>query len=155
MTEREKVIEALRICREGLGAKSCRKCPYMRGIDGTGTCYPIDAEENGVHLCWQDLVDDALALLKEQEARVLEYSEIEKHPLVWLEDNDKENVIPALFLQYNGWNAEFLRQAPDEYVSSLVRSATVYAVEKAYGMMWRAWSTQPDEQVRRDTPWES
>ena len=154
MPEKEKVIEALRICRENLSTKSCRKCPYMRGRDGTGTCYPIDAEENVVHLCWQDLVDDALALLREQEPRVLEYSDIEKHPLVWLEDNDKEDVIPALFLQYNGWNAAFSRQAPDEYVSSLVHSATVYAVEKAYGVMWRAWTSRSTPEQMRDTKWE-
>lgn len=68
MTDREKVIEALRICRENLSTKSCRKCPYIRGRDGTGTCYPMDAEENEVHLCWQDLVDDAIALLQERES---------------------------------------------------------------------------------------
>jgi hypothetical protein len=139
MPDREKVIRGLEWCIKLDGNGCSLECPYLAGKSP----------------CPNAMLRDALALLKEQEARVLEYSEIEKHPLVWLEDNDKENVIPALFLQYNGWNAEFLRQAPDEYVSSLVRSATVYAVEKAYGMMWRAWSTQPDEQVRRDTPWES
>ena len=71
MPDREKVIEALRICRENLSTKSCRKCPYMRGRDGTGTCYPMDAEENGVHLCWQDLVDDAITLLKEQNEGIV------------------------------------------------------------------------------------
>jgi hypothetical protein len=96
---------------------------------------------------------DLLTLLKEQEARVLEYSEIEKHPLVWLEDNDKEDVIPALFLQYNGWNAEFSVQAPDEYVSPCVRSATVYADKNTYGIMWRAWTSHPTEEQRKAAKW--
>lgn len=133
MPDREKVIRGLELC----AGTDCIGCPYR-----------------GVSPCQNKLAADALALLKEQEPRVLEYSEIEKHPLVWLEDNDKEDVIPALFLQYNGWNAEFLRQSPDEYVSSLVRSATVYAVEKTYGVMWRAWTSRPSPEQMRDTPWE-
>lgn len=141
--KREKVIRGLECCVRDVRGKAirpCDDCPY----DNDGIEKP----------CQMGLMTDALALLKEQEARVLEYSEIEKHPLVWLEDNDKEDVIPALFLQYNGWNAEFLRLAPDEYVSSLVRSATVYAVEKAYGMMWRAWSAQPTDEQRKAVAWD-
>lgn len=137
MADREKVIRALEWCIK----KPCHpNCPYFTA---------------GQEMClFTKILPDALALLREQDARVLEYSEIEKYPLVWLEDNDKENVIPALFIQYNGWNAEFLRQAPDEYVSSCVRSATVYAVEKAYGVMWRAWTAKPTPEQMRDTPWE-
>jgi hypothetical protein len=83
------------------------------------------------------LMRKAHDMLKAQMPRVLEYSEIEKHPLVWLEDSDKEDVIPALFLQYNGWNAEFSRQAP--YVDKIIRSAIVIAVEKMYGYHLSKW----------------
>lgn len=86
---------------------------------------------------------------------MFEYSEIEKHPLVWLEDNDKEDVIPALFLQCNGWTAKFAVQAPDECVDTIVRSSTVSAFEEMCGITWRAWTSRPNEQVRRDTPWEN
>lgn len=109
----------------------------------------VEHEEEEV----RDLAHTALLMLEEQEARVLEYSEIEKHPLVWLEDNDKEDVIPALFLQYNGWNAEFSVQDPDKYVD-IIRSATVSAFEKMYGITWRAWTSRPSEQQMRDTKWE-
>lgn len=102
----------------------------------------------------RDLAHTALLMLEEQEARVLEYSEIEKHPLVWLEDNDKEDVIPALFLQYNGWNAEFSVQAPDEYVDTIVRSPIVIAFEKMYGITWRAWSEQPTNEQRKAVKWD-
>lgn len=98
-------------------------------------------------------LNSAITLLKEQEPRVLEYSEFEKLPLVWLEDNDKEDVIPALFLQYNGWNAKFSRQAPDEYVSTCVRSATVYADKNTYGIRWRAWTSRPTEEQRKAVKW--
>ena len=133
--KREKVIRGLECCALG-SLSNCEGCPYTETR------------------CSEHLCGDALSLLKKQEPRVLEYSEIKGCPLVWLEDNGKEDVIPALFLQYNGLNAEFLRQAPDEYVSSLVRSATVYAVEKAYGVMWRAWTSRPTPEQMRDTKWE-
>lgn len=119
------------------------------------------AEMQLTRICAEDVfrlenaAKDALALLREQEPRVIEYSEIEKHPLVWLEDNDKEDVIPALFLQYNGWSAEFSRQAPDKYVDTIVRSAKVIADERMYGVTWRAWTSRPSEQQMRDTPWEA
>lgn len=110
----------------------------------------VEHEEEEV----RDLAHTALLMLEEQEARVLEYSEIEKHPLVWLEDNDKEDVIPALFLQYNGWSSEFAVQDPDKYVDAIVRSAMVSAVEGMYGITWRAWSARPSSEKVRETKWE-
>lgn len=135
--KREKVIRGLEKCTECLGHCS-DECPYY---SHTSSCSGVPLRR------------DALALLKEQEPRVLEYSEIEKNPLVWLEDNDKEDVIPALFLQYNGWNAEFAVQAPDEYVDTIVRSAIVIAVERTYGITWRAWMAQPTEEQRKAVKW--
>lgn len=101
-----------------------------------------------------DEIRAAIALLKEQEPRVLEYYEIEKNLLVWLEDNNKEDVIPALFLQYNGWTAEFAVQAPDKYVDTIIRSAKVVSDERTYGITWRAWTSRPTPEQMRDTPWE-
>lgn len=138
MNDREKVIRGLECC---LSPNDHENCPY----DGIGKTYSH---------CLKKLVTDALYLLKEQEARVLEYSEIKKHPLVWLEDNDKEDVIPALFLQYNGWTAEFSRQAPDKYVDTIVRSAKVVSDERTYGITWRAWISHPTPEQMRETKWE-
>lgn len=132
MPDREKVMLGLEFCALG----DCILCPYTESR------------------CQEHLCGDALALLKEQEARVLEYSEIEKHPLVWLEDNDKEDVIPALFLQYNGWSAEFEVQDPDKYVDAIVRSAMVSAVKKMYGITWRAWTSRPTEEQRKAVKWD-
>lgn len=136
--KREKVVRGLEKCTECLGCCS-DECPYY---SHTSSCGGVQLRR------------DALALLKEQEPRVLEYSEIEKHPLVWLEDNDKEDVIPALFLQYNGWSAEFAVQDPDKYVDAIVRSAMVSAVEGMYGITWRAWTSHPTPEQMRETKWE-
>ena len=142
MTDREKVEKGMECCTSDVhDPYICQECPYL-GHKPT---------RDG---CIQPMLLEALALLKEQEARVLEYSEIEKHPLVWLEDNDKEDVIPALFLQYNGWNAEFSVQAPDKYVDSIIRSAKVIAVERVYGVTWRAWMAQPTEEQRKAVKWD-
>ena len=147
MAEREKVIRGLEACnRQSYNGSDCQNCPYYEDE------YEADIPYGMCNI--QDMFDDALDLLKEQEARVLEYSEIEKHPLVWLEDNDKEDVIPALFLQYNGWSAEFSRQSPDKYVDTIVRSAKVVADERTYGKTWRCWTSRPSEQQMRDTKWE-
>lgn len=136
MIDRENVMRGLEVCSDS--NINCTECPY----------YANQSECSGI------LFHDVLDLLREQEPRVLEYSEIEKHPLVWLEDNDKEDVIPALFLQYNGWSAEFSRQAPDKYVDTIVRSAEVIADERKYGVTWRAWSARPSSDQMRDTKWE-
>lgn len=141
--KREKVIRGLKLCaydpdpgQELKEVRSCPECPYYRAG------------------CSPQLIRDALDLLKEQEPRALEYSEIEKHPLVWLEDNDKEDVIPALFLQYNGWNAEFAVQAPDEDVDTIIRSPIVSAVEGMYGITWRVWTSHPLEKMRNEVSWD-
>lgn len=145
--KRDKVIRGLKACnRQSYNGSDCKNCPYYDDEDTAELPFGI---------CnIQDMFDDALALLREQEARVLEYSEIEKHPLVWLEDNDKKGVIPALFLQYNGWAAEFSRQATDKYVDTIVRSAKVIADERWYGVTWRAWTSRPSPEQMRETPWE-
>lgn len=145
MAERENVIRGLEAhCKtwEKDSMAECLTnpdmCPYHQGMPG----------------CTGVLAADALALLKEQEPRVLEYSEIEKNPLVWLEDEDKEDVIPGLFLQYNWGEAEFSVQDPDEYVESIVRAATVIAFEKTYNVRWRAWTAKPTQDQRLEVPWE-
>ena len=138
--DREKVMLGLEKCT---GASSdCEGCPY--------------ADENGISCSSiMNIMRDAFALLKEQEPRVLKYNEIGGHPLVWLEDDDKEDVIPAIFLQYNGWNAEFIRQSPNEYVRTVVSSATVYAVEEVYGLKWRCWTSRPTDDQRKAAVWDA
>ena len=157
MPDREKVIEALRICRESLGTKNCRKCPYMRGRDGTGTCYPIDAEENGVHLCWQDLVDDAIALLKEREPRVMTLDEVlTADDFVWA-----EIYTPSKW----SWCAIYVKIIPvvsnDEIVRIEEDCGTGWTKSKSdYGKRgfldggWRCWTARPTEEQMRDTKWE-
>ena len=146
--KREKVIRGLE-CHATKGFVACQDCPYYPDE----LIYEDDDDTEGT-ICEEKLAADAIALLREQEPRVLEYPEIEKYPLVFLEDNDKEDVIPALFLQYNGWNAEFAVQAPDECVDTIIRSSIVIAVEGMYGITWRAWTARPTDEQRKAAKWE-
>lgn len=140
MANRKEVLKAL-VCRANDPVVDCAGCPYNDPADHCRCDF-------------QRICADALALLKEQEPRVLEYSEIEKHSLVWLEDNDKEDVLPALFLQYYGWNAEFSVHAPDKYVDKIFRFATVIEFEINYGITWRCWTSRPTEEQREREPWQ-
>lgn len=63
MEDREKVIKGLEQCKmDGLAEEVCADCPYH-------------IEQIGVIRCIEALMDDALALLKEQQAEIerLEY----------------------------------------------------------------------------------
>lgn len=84
--KREKAIRGLECCkwsRQNVKPEKnkCDECPYKdQNIMNAFTVWKS---------CTNVLAGDALALLRKQEPQVLEYSEIEKHPLVWLEDNDR------------------------------------------------------------------
>lgn len=131
MTDREKVIRGLIACKNHW----CAECPYAMP---------------GMKCCGRDrMFDDALALLKEQKARVMTLEEIRSGAaeVVWLEDADKPNVIPGVWFRLSN-------EGEDEAVDIHVLDGFVGARLAVYGKRWRAWTSRPDEQVRRDTPWE-
>ena len=66
MTEREKVIRGLECCIIGDpdGSRECKKCPYRRKGITNEPCF------NALHA-------DALALLREQEPRVMTKNDVE------------------------------------------------------------------------------
>lgn len=135
--KREKVIRGLASCACDAGVPDIcgiMECPYR---------------EHGV-ACGHILARDALALLREQEARVMTVSEFIEKPLVWLEDKDKTEVIPALFMRFSGWNVEFARQRRKQGDEP----AIVRAAEHGYGEYWRAWTSRPTPEQMRDAKWE-
>lgn len=62
--KREKVIKGLAECSHSQCQMDCYECPYY-------------TEVKGVH-CYQELLRDALNILKEQEARVMPLEEVDK-----------------------------------------------------------------------------
>ena len=126
--KREKVIRGLEYCfKMGCDAK----CPYIK--------------EPG---CTRVLLQDALALLKEQEARVLtaeEMAQIEPDTVYWGEGNHVRNL----------WPMAFTDEAIEDSYSGFLKDSygRIYEVELYNkGVMgWRLWTFRPTEEQRKNT----
>lgn len=135
MTKRENVMKGLKICVQCRSSKDCDGCPY-------------EGERTYAVPCGHVLMADALALLKEQEARVLTLDETIascENP-VWLEENTLQGsygawgVVKSLHEKYNAVNIGGVRFG--------------YWPRAKYNISWRCWSARPTEEQMRDTPWE-
>lgn len=130
MTDREKVIRGLECC---LTPNDHENCPY----DGIGKTYSH---------CLKQLVTDALALLKGQEARVMTLEELQAIGTTW-----NRNTPPYLFVERRSFAES--RWMSWGFMYDFVRLwGTLNA--KNYGSKWRVWNLQPTPEQMRDTPWE-
>lgn len=129
MTKQEKVIRGLEACQvEEDGCTTFCKangCPY---------------NVSSTH-CMTNLHKDALALLKEQEARVLTPYEVRaEYEIVWL---DRKNISCEV--------AILQRIACSMYEFSIMGTNEMPSLlESQYGKTWRCWTSRPSE----DTKWE-
>ena len=144
MPDREKVIQAMTYCVGDIKAvdenDECRGdiCPYKDYADVDGYSY-----------CQDHMIRDALALLKEQEARVLTVEEIRSGTVevVWLEDADKPNVIPGIWFRLSN-------EGGDEAVDIHVMDGFIGPRLAVYGKKWRAWTSRPTPEQMQETKWE-
>ena len=135
MADREKVIEALKRCiydpdpgqltKEFL---SCSECPYCHG-------------------CTHDLMRDVLVLLKEQEARVLTWEEVENcDDWVWI---DRKS---TLWIGLDeGWVTISYYDKDDDTIWFNDRT---FGTKTAYNKLWRCWTRRPSDEQRQNTLWE-
>lgn len=126
-----RVIKALECCRNGF----CFACPYNDGIDESTDCK-------------QRWADDALALLKAQEPRLLTLEEVKasKGDDMYLEISTRIDEIPyitAATLDGVGTKGVVFYCSHFDFVA--------YS-RRLYG--WRCWTSRPDEKVRAETPWD-
>lgn len=112
MPDREKVIKGLEIHTKP--NSRCVGCPYPN---------------NG--LCGDQLYMDALALLKEQEPRVLTLEEARTYEVVWPEDKGEGELHPLI-------------------VKNNMNDSKYYK----YGKHWRVWSAKPTDEQRKAVKWE-
>ena len=149
MTKLEKVIKGLECCRRGF----CFACPYNDEIDENTDCK-------------QRWADDALALLKAQEPRLLTLEEMkavsDKAKPVCVETPD--GVLrwalthPGIEPPKEGFNypGGVLFNAVD--VNDEVYDGDFYCMTMPDGrphhLAWRAWTSEPTEAEREATPWE-
>lgn len=133
MTNREKVIKGLECCMSEKGCHS--PCPY------NGEC-----EEGGYY--YSKAIEDAIALLKEQQPRVMTLSELSdmrgRGKAVYYEDRDAAAKCQDMFFVsvVNGY-AYF--------------KGEVYVLPKKvddYNRTWRCLTSCPTDAQREATPWD-
>ncbi len=144
MPDREKVIRGLEACnRQSYNGSDCQNCPYYDDEDTAELAFGI---------CnIQDMFDDALALLKEQEPRVLtaeEMAQIEPDTVYWGEGHHVRKL----------WPMAFTDEAIEDSDSGFLKDSygRIYEVELYNkGVMgWRLWTSRPSPEQMRDTKWE-
>ena len=133
MPNKEKVMRGLEICYRG-GFDGCKRCPY---------------DEDS--FCQEQLCADALALLKEQEPRMVtaeEMAQIEPDTVYWGEGHHVRNL----------WPMAFTDEAIEDSDSGFLKDSygRIYEVELYNkGVMgWRLWTSRPTKEQMRETPWE-
>ena len=128
----DKVIKGLECCTFILGKRKCSECPYQKGLPDNG-CYQLQ--------------DDFHALLKEQEARVLDWDELEDWGnAVWFEDKDEHECYIALIANVGTYDAKFANVEPGN-IHSLDFMRDFYMKD------WRCWSARPTAKQRQAVKW--
>lgn len=125
--KREKVILGLR-CHKAGYCEECMKCPYRD--DG----------------CETTLCNDAIALLKAQEPRVMTFQEIKDSMgiPVWVEYADNEN--------WNGYGVP----TSDHKAYIMIYGANAYCAQyaRSANVKWRCWTSRPSDEQRKAAKWE-
>ncbi len=139
----ENVINALELCTSEIETQTqvpCEKCHYhnkeYHGVHGNGCCN------------MRSLQRDILALLKAQEPRVLRVEEVvllKQNDVVWLEDYNKKDVIPAIVSRMGPMVICIEFALSDRFIS---------VGYDDYGSRWRCWTSRPTDKQREGTPWE-
>ena len=127
-----RVIKGLECC---ISEKTCHShCPY------NGEC-----EEGGYY--YSKAIEDAIALLKAQQPRVMTLEELDdlrgRGQAVYYQDRDATvKSQDAFFVAVNCGVAWF-------------KGETYMFCKTAdgYDKVWRCWTSRPDEKVRAETPW--
>ena len=134
MIDRERVIRGLERCTS-VGYDSCAGCPYSNSMDlpEGGGC--VDATQK-----------DALALLKEQEPKVMT-----------LEEAINGNQVGYVEFRYHpdcGWvKCDFT--LPDDEVALMLSTTKVFYQETPdYKRLWRLWTSRPAYEQMEATPWD-
>lgn len=108
------------------------------------TCWDCPYQDNRVE-CKRRVVKDAIALLREQEARVMTLKELQAIGMSW-----NRNTPPYLFVERRSLESRWMSWG---FMHDFVRLwGTMNA--KNYGSKWRVWNLQPTPEQMRDTPWE-
>ena len=103
--------------------------------------------------CGMHLTADALALLQAMVPRVMTLEEIQqlpRHSVVYLEDRDKAEVIPAILKGRPRWH--HIEQPVTDFICA---NGYIYvsADDTDYLIRWRAWTSCPTDAQRKEAGW--
>lgn len=133
MADLEKTINKIETC---IGSGVCSLCGYWE--KGSDPCN-----------CVNDLLADALALLKAQVPRVMTLEEIDEASVAWMEGDDEE-IFPVLIVEaYADNKVGFLSTGDD-----LEWRQDTEKYNKRADFGWRCWTAKPTEEQRKETVWE-
>lgn len=148
MTDREKVIKGLECChvQRNEVPPLCEDCPYMNPMEGV--CDALD-----------ELLGDALTLLKEHQPRVMTLEEVKIKRICWIEDAD-DGMTVRLFPATMFGTGEHANGAK----SCIFLAHKPWAIDandyewwylsKDYGETWRCWTSRPTDEQRAATKWD-
>lgn len=133
MVDCEMVIEGLECCnRCDNEASKCECCPYA----GTG-------------MCDDNLMKDALTLLKAQKARIMTLDEVRawNQPEIWLESKKPDIlgnfITPMTRIEWAFFTSVVVDSSKNPPVTQIVN----------YGKEFRCWTSRPTDEQREATPW--
>ena len=137
--KRENVIRGLEAHANPKTCETCagEYCPY----------YDRDGSYTAV-TCSSFLAADALALLKEQEARVMTVEEIRTGEIetLWIEVKEKPHIFPGIW--YRRSKKDGIPAIDITLNTGIVRGTVV-----SYGYAWRCWTSHPTEEQRKAVKW--
>lgn len=145
MPDRETLIKAVE-CRKTAHKRcgnpcertgACAYAAWIRDPDGT-PYYPYYCDT-------ERLCEDILALLREQEPRVMTAEEIQEDELVWIEVPQSDEIWPAL-LRESDWF---------DHPTWVMRGYALAAhyLPNRYGKDWRCWTARPTDEQREAVKW--
>ena len=138
MPDREKVIKGLEMCIKDI---ECTGCPYE------GECF----DENDDRQFGENMMRDALALLKEHVARVLTIDEalnLKKGDEIWIEYTGCHNKLFMLTIsRVRRFGLTFFNHLPCPWEYYGKKPET----EKDWS--WRIWTDRPTNEQRMEMNW--
>lgn len=137
MTDREKIIKGLECCSQMTG-EACRKCPYSSECVAGEATYQTGTAH---------LASDALALLKEQEPRLLTLDEVCGGGECWIEGINGA-------CGYADCEYDFDNDSGIYDVEIYRTHRKTIASSKGFGKAWRGWSVKPTDEQRKAVKWD-
>jgi len=137
MPDREKVIKGLTECvTAGLETACPLDCPYFQ----------LCVSDVGPANLFMPLMQDALTLLKEQEARVMTLDEVKAFD--W----------DYCYLEEERLRGKEYRSVCGDYALTCITwpcitSMRIQHGDDSYGTKWRCWSAKPTDEQRREVKW--